>query len=222
MKKVLFLVIVISLSLSACLPAFLQPQATPTASPAPISVEDLQATATILAQGSLQSLPTLILAPSETPVAVTATNMSTEEVPTETQNPILLTLTATLGAGVALPANGTATSTAASTLTANSTPTIGTPLPLHSGTMPPNLPFGKITLINRSKVEVYISLRCVTKDGYVTIIEYPVGGMIKANAPAGKYTYVVWVGGRQILGNFALGKDQNLTIKIFKDRVEIK
>ena len=222
MKKNIFLVITLSLSLSACLPAFLQPQAIPTASPAPISVEDLQNTATALAQESLQSLPTPILAPSETPVAVTATNTSTQEVPTETQNPILLTLTATLGAGLAPPENGTVTLTVVSTLANNSTPTIGTPLPLHSGTMPPNLPYGKITLINRSKVEVYISLRCVTKDGYVTIIEYPVGGMIKANIPAGKYTYVVWVGGRQILGNFAMGKDQNLTIKIFKDRVEIK
>ncbi|MBI5962181.1 MAG: hypothetical protein HY863_01795 [Chloroflexi bacterium] len=222
MKKVFFLAIAFSLSLSACLPAILQPQATPTASPPPISVEDLQATATILAQESLQSLPSPILAPSETPVAVTATNTATQEVPTETQNPILLTLTATLGASIALPENGTATPTTTATLPINSTPTIGTPLPLHSGTMPPNLPYGKITLINRSRVEVYISLRCVTKDGYVTIIEYPVDGMIKTNAPAGRYTYVVWVGGRQILGDFALSKAQNLTIKIFKDRVEIK
>lgn len=219
MKKIPFLVIVLSLSLSACLPAFLQPQATAT-SLAPISVEDLQATATILAQGALQSQPSPTLAPSDTPVAVIETNTPTQEIPTETAVPASPTLTATLGA--AISNSGTTAPTTTSILAVGSTPTVGTPHPLHYGTMPPNLPFGKITLINRSKAEVYISLRCVTKDGYVTIIEYPVGGMAKTTAPAGKYTYVVWVGGRQIIGEFTLDKSQDLTIKIFKDRVEIK
>lgn len=217
MKKIIFLILVVSLSISACMPAVLQPQAT--ASLVPISVEDLQATATILAQESLQSLPTSTVAPSGTPVVETATSTLTQKVPTETQNPVLLTLTATLSMGTVNQDNGTTTTTS---VVIGSTPTIGTPHPLHSGTMPPNLPFGKITLINRSKAEVYISLRCVTKDGYVTIIEYPVGRMVKTNIPAGKYTYVVWVGGRQILGDFKLDKSQNLMIKIFKDRVEIK
>lgn len=221
MKKVFLLMVVLSLSLSACLPAFLQPQAT--ASLVPISVEDLEATATILAQQALQSLTTPTTASSDTPVITTETNTPTQEVPTETQTPELLTLTSTLGADTASLVNSaTATPSATSILAINSTQTVATPHILYAGTMPPNLPFGKITLINRSKVEAYISLRCVTKEGYVTIIEYPVGGTVKANAPAGKYTYVLWVGGRQIVGDFALSKSQNLTIRIFKDRVEIK
>jgi hypothetical protein len=220
MKKVFFLVTVLSVLLSACLPGFLQPQATATSGPAPL-LEDLQATATFLAQETLQSLSTVFpsATSSSTPPAMTATNTPTPKIPTETQNPVLLTLTATLGTGTVQPVDGTIVVPSTS---ASSTPVIGTPGPLHAGTMPPNLPFGKITLINRSKTEVYISLRCVTPSGYITIVEYPVGGMVKANIPAGKYTYVLWVGGRQILGDFALGKAQSLMIKIFKDRVEIR
>jgi hypothetical protein len=88
--------------------------------------------------------------------------------------------------------------------------------------MPPALPYGEITLINRSKADVYISLRCVTKDDLVTIIEYPVNKVITARSPAGQYTYVVWVGGRKITGSFSLGKSEDLTINIFKDRVGIR
>jgi len=98
MKKILFMVIVLSLSLSACLPAILQPQATATSGPAPLLVEDLQATATILAQETLQSLSTSApttapsVTPSDPPVVMTATNTPTQEIPTETPNPVLLTL----------------------------------------------------------------------------------------------------------------------------------
>ncbi len=229
MKKLFFLVIVLSLTLSSCLPAELQPQAT--------AAPNLVATADVLSQQTLQALPTQTVVPSNTPVLITPTPTSTptQATPTEAQNPILLTLTATLGTGTAAigsetsllgtPGTGTLPVTTTPSTTAN--PVIGiidtgTPHPLHSGTMPPNLPFGEIALINKSKAEVYISLRCVTKDDFVTIIEYPVKSSVRTKALAGQYTYVVWVGGRKIVGNFALGKSQDLTIKIYKDRVEIK
>ena len=77
-------------------------------------------------------------------------------------------------------------------------------------------------LVNSSRAEVYISLQCTTKDGYVTIIEYPVGRKIEINAPAGRYVYVAWVGGVKIVGKFGLDKFQDLTLTIYKDRVEIK
>jgi len=221
MKKVIILMVVFSFLLGACLPAFLQPQATATASPLPISVDDLKGTATALAQSVLQPEASPTLLPSSTPIVSTETNtpIPTETtVPTETENPILLTLTATLNA---LPAAVEITATPGTPI-ATSVSTLGTAIPLHAGTMPPALPYGEITLINQSKAQVYISLRCVTKDGYVTIIEYPVRNTIKTNAPAGKYTYVVWVGGRQILGDFTLSKSQSLTIKILKDKVLVK
>jgi hypothetical protein len=227
MKKYFFLVTTLSLIASACvLPAIFQSQA---ATPAPITVADLQETATVSSQQTLEALPSPTLAvvsetivPSNTSTSKAAT---ATETPTETQNPVLLTLTATLGTGTVMSDAQTAAVSTGASSTPNPVLTItptGIARPLHSGTMPPDLPYGQITLVNRSKVEVYISMRCVTKDGYVTIIEYPVRTTVNTNAPAGKYTYVVWVGGRQILGNFGLSKSQELKITIYKDRVQVK
>jgi hypothetical protein len=222
MKKIFFLLIALCLTLSACIPAVFQPDA---ASPVPISEADLQATVAISVQQTLQSLPSPTLAPSNTAVLVTATTTPTQATPTETQNPILLTLTATLGTGTVIaeiPVSGTpGTSTVTPNPAISGTPT-ETLHPRHYGTMPPNLPFGQITLFNNSRAEVYISLQCTTKDGYVTIIEYPVGRKIEINAPAGRYVYVAWVGGVKIVGKFGLDKFQDLTLTIYKDRVEIK
>lgn len=227
MKKFLFVAISLGLLLSACLPA----TATQSA-PAP-SVEELNATAAVLSQLTLQALPTQTVAPSNTPVVATATKTPTQGTPTETANPILLTLTATLGTGtVTLNTGtpGTPTITPTGTLpTPSVTPNPAysatpseTPHPQHYGTMPPNLPFGTITLINRSKKEVYISLQCTTNDGEVTILEYPVDSRVKAKAPAGHYFYVAWVGTKQMTGNFGLEVKQDLTIRIYADQIEIK
>jgi len=217
MKKVFFLLTVFCLTLSACIPAAPQPQVT---SPAPLSEADIQATVAVSVQQTLQSLPSPTLAPSITPVMVTDTSTPTQATPTETQNPILLTLTATLGTGTVIAGTpGTPTVTSNSGLSTTPTTTLH---PRHYGTMPPNLPYGQILLVNSSRAEVYISLQCTTKDGYVTIIEYPVGRRVKTTAPAGRYVYVVWVGGVKIVGNFSLDKFQDLTLTIYKDRVEIK
>jgi hypothetical protein len=243
MKRNFILLTAFCLSLSACLPAVFQ---TNSASPIPVSDIDLQGTAAILSQQTLQALPSLTLAPSQTAVMLTATNTPIPATATQTQNPIMLSLTATLGTGTVIagtqnPALLTLTATlnpgavttqipltvipAASTSTPNpgfSTTPTETLHPQHYGTMPPNLPFGEITLINKSKSEVDISLQCTTKDGNVTIIEYPVGRTIQINAPAGKYVYVAWVGGKKIVGKFGLGKSQDMTITIYKDHVQIK
>jgi hypothetical protein len=61
------------------------------------------------------------------------------------------------------------------------------------GTLPPAVPFRHITLVNKAKAEAYISLH-VDLDGSNTVIEYPVEGRIKIEAPVGFYNYVVWVG----------------------------
>ena len=232
MKKVLAIVILLSLSLGACLPASLKPQAA-APSAVPFSMEELQATETFIAQMTLQSLPSPTPFPTDTPQApvtdtpdpffLTLGAAGAVDV-TDTPDPFILTLGAvspvpeatnttdpfilTLGAATPiLPVNGV-----------TATPTNG---PMHYGTMPPNVPSGRITLINRAKVEVYISLHCITADGYTTYVEYPVSSLIKAKIPAGKYTFVLWVGGRQILGSFRLDQGQDISIKIFKDRAEI-
>lgn len=230
MKKAFVLVIALCLSLSACMPALFQTQST---NPTPVSEVELQATAAILSQQTLQALPTATSAPSNTPVVTTPTKTPTQPTPTETQNPILLTLTATLGTGTAVPdtetagalsvtSTGTLLSTVVPSVTANPlTPTI-LPQPQFYGTLPPDVPSGSIYLTNKAEADVYISLRCVTSKGNVTILEYPVKKYIDIDAPVGKYTYVAWVGGREFTGAFSLSNDKAIKIEFFKTRVSIK
>lgn len=227
MKKIIALVILLSTLLSACLPAAFQPQA---ANPTPVSEVVLQATAAILAQQTIQALPTNTALPSNTPVVTTPTNTPTQATATETQNPILLTLTATLGTGTVAPgtfvAGVSTATTGVGTLQASNTPNpltpSTTPHPQFYGTLPPAVPYNYIVLTNKAEVEVYISLRCETPSGSVTILEYPVKKLIEVEAPVGQYTYVAWVGGRQFTGAFALSKDKAIKIDFFKSRVAIK
>jgi hypothetical protein len=222
LKKIFLMLSVLGLSLIACATSVFQPI---TASLVPTSKIDLLATASSMAEQTFQALPSPTLAPSNTAEISTATSTPTQPTPTETQNPILLTLTATLGTGTIVA--GTPATEAPGTLTMTPNPAFSsTPSetlhPQHYGTMPPSLPYGQIMLINNSKSEVYISLQCTTKEGYVTIIEYPVVRKMQINAPAGRYVYVAWVGGNKIVGKFGLDKFQDLTLVIYKDRVEIK
>lgn len=222
MKKIYALGIVLVLTLGACLPAAVQqPEATPLA-PAAL---DLEATVASSVQQTLQALPTLTVAPSNTPILITATQTVTLATPTNTQNPILLTLTATLGTGTpgtSLPGTPV-TATQAATANPAFSPTVTETAHFqYYGTMPPYLASSKITLNNKSKSEVYISLQCTTSEGYTTIIEYPVNRQIETNVPTGKYVYVAWVGGKKITGKFVLDNNQDLIINIFKDHLEIK
>lgn len=223
--KKLILFFSMAVVIAACLPAPAQQDT----NPSPIPDEILQVTAAVLAEQTLQAAaPTETTLPSETPVIVTPSLTATLPTPTETVNPVLLTLTATLLAGtptndpaVAI-AESTTSSTPSATTIASTGPITGSPEPLFYGTLPPNLPYGTVNLFNRAHVEVYISLRCVTKDGYVTIIEYPVKKTVTASAPAGKYTYVAWVGGQKFQGSFSLDKDGFVTITFFNDKVNVK
>ncbi|MFN8398858.1 MAG: hypothetical protein U0X74_02500 [Anaerolineales bacterium] len=228
MKRLMLISALLGLLLSACLPSLSQPQEYPT----PVSETDLQATAAILSQQTLQAIPTNTLHPTETPKIVTPskTITPTQPTPTETVNPVLLTLTATLLAGT-LPAETQTTvtetlSTESIPETPSATNTLVTSTsaggPAFYGTLPPNLPSGTLGLYNRDHVDVYVSFRCVTKDGYVTILEYPVNKNFNVGAPAGQYTYVAWVGGRQFEGSFTLDNDGYLVISFFKNKVTIK
>jgi hypothetical protein len=221
MRKTFFLITAFFLTLSACSPAVPSSQAT---GPAPLSETDLQATVAVQVEQTIQSLPTPTLAPSNTPMVITATSVATQtQEPTETQNPILLTLTATLGTGTATTDMPGALLFTATPNPALSRTPIGTDYFQYAGTMPPNLPSGHITLINLSKVAVSIALRCETKDGYVTYIDYPVGGStVSDKIPAGTYTYVAWVGGKKSNGGFKLSVSQGVQFIIYKDRIEIK
>jgi len=88
--------------------------------------------------------------------------------------------------------------------------------------LPPAVPFSRITLVNKAKAEAYISLQVTMPDGKYSIIEYPVEGSIKIEAPVGSYVYVAWVGGRKMTGNFRLHQGDELLITLYKDRIAVK
>jgi hypothetical protein len=137
-----------------------------------------------------------------TPVDMTATLATgTSNVPTATGGPANVTPIATLAQGQ---------------VTAIWTLAIRT-----YGTQAPAVPFEQITLINRANTEAYISLHVDLPQGGNSVIEYPVEGRIKIDAPVGLYRYVAWVGGRKMVGEFRL-KNADLSITLYRNRVVIK
>jgi hypothetical protein len=226
MKKPLFVVVILGLALSACLPAFLQQQPAvnnDNGQSPQVNIQPTAATTAIPSKAVLPS-PTLVV-----PSKVVAESPTMTVPATINPNIMVTTTMMTLNVtGTAVTRTATITPTSTATQTRTPTPSSGLVTPtvtLHVryyGTLPPNLPFGSITLKNLSKAEAYISLQCTTKDGYTTILEYPVKGTFDVNTPAGKYFYVAWVGGNKMTGNFNLDKTQELFITLYKDRVSIK
>jgi len=196
--------------LSACIPTL--PQLQP---PSEAPVVDVQATEAAMvethAAETLNALPTPTLEPATDTPEPTATDT---ESPTATE-----AATETLTPDPNITVTETGTLPTATQLIANATETLH---PRFFGTQPPAIPYGKVGLVNKSKAEAYISLQCTTVDGYKTIIEYPVTGRFKVSAPAGKYTYVAWVGGREFLGAFHLGKGDEIEILIEKDKITVR
>jgi hypothetical protein len=174
------------------------------------------ATTTLPAESASPVVPatdTLTLTPTqglETPSGVTATSVTAASGTGTSNIP-----TATTG-----PANATASAT--STLAAGQVTAVWTLAVRKYGTLPPAVPFNHITLINKANAEAYISLQVTMPDGTYSIIEYPVEGRIKIQAPVGSYLYVTWVGGRKMVGEFRLHNNEDLSITLYKDRVVIK
>ncbi len=221
MKKVVILTLAIGFFASACLPA--------PATDIPTSAVDLNATAAVLALQTLDAIPSFTAVPTNTPVVVAE---ATTPAPTNTQT--LQAETGTLTTGTVTTPTGTISTAGGPTFTvtptgstATVTPSVGgtatqTLHPRFYGTLPPNLPYNGIELLNRSKAEAYISLQGTTIDGYTTILEYPVGGLFSIQAPVGKYKYVAWVGGNKIVGSFVLSRTNDVRITIYKDRIEVR
>jgi hypothetical protein len=212
MNKTVFAVAVI-LFIAACLPLTPAPDTSP--------VVDAAGTAEALMMTAV--VQTLTAQPTHTsaPPVNSATPTFTQEVvpsPTETATPgIDPTSTAATGT-FEVP---TSTDIPATFPIGLATTTL-TPGVLTYGTLPPAVPFSNITLINRAKTQAYISLQVVTAEGGPTIIEYPVSGQTKIKAPTGHYLYVAWVGGRKMVGEFRLHKNEDLSVILYRDRVEIK
>lgn len=175
------------------------------AHPSPTTVPPTQASTQVVAVSS----PTFT-------ATMTATALSSSSTPetSSTSAPNLTTtpVTATSGPGD----NPTATKAVPGSLTVTPTPGI-----LLYGTLPPAVPSARITIVNKSRAQVYISLQNRPPDGPAAFLEYPVRNQVKVDAPLGYYVYVVWVGGRKIVGEFTLHKDDDITITIFKDKVKV-
>jgi hypothetical protein len=214
MNKAVLCVTLILLT-AACLPL------TP-APPAPPVVDNAGTAEAMLKTAIVQ---TLTAQPTGTPLPLMSSATPTfiqEVLPSETE-----TMTATPAVDPALAAaTGTfeaTTSTAVpATFPIGSATTTHTPAVLTYGTLPPAVPFANVTLINRAKTQAYISLQVVTAEGGPTIMEYPVRGRIKIQAPVGQYLYVAWVGGRKMVGEFRLHSEDDLEILLYRDRVEVK
>ena len=168
---------------------------------------------------------TLTAQPTHTPVIAVSSpteSPSPEPLPSETAT---MTLTRAVDTPTIVPTDisaGTTSTNFPATLSieiAGSSPTPGV---LTYGTLPPAVPFASLTLNNRAKTQAYISLQVVTVEGGPTIIEYPVRGKIRIQAPVGQYLYVAWVGGRKMVGEFKLHREDDLDIFLYRDRVEIR
>jgi len=93
-------------------------------------------------------------------------------------------------------------------------------VPLSYGVVPAGTPQEKVTLANKANAEVYVSLQGTTKDGFKTIHEYPVEGLMHVKVPSGFYIYVAWVGGHKFSGQFNL--NENRTISFYSSQVVVE
>lgn len=222
MKKPLFVSLVLSLILSACLPAFLQQQPVANNDQQAPQV-DIQATAAVIAATmavqTINALPTPTAIPPSKVVAVSPTPTTFATI-----DPNIMVTTTML----TLSTTGTVTTATPGTATQTPTPGNGianpsqTPHLIYYGTLPPKLPYGSVLVKNKAEADAYISLQCTTGDGQTTIIEFPIKREYKVNAPSGHYVYVAWVGGNKMMGTFTLSTRQDLIITLYKEKVSFK
>jgi hypothetical protein len=216
MKKILIPVLLLMVITGACFAV------APTIDTVP--QVDTQATIDSLVNVAATQTAAALPSPATVPVLDTATSTASS-VPTHvtvtlsaTPAPNLTTTPVTATSGTFQPVTtGTQTASLSGSITV--TPTLGI---LTYGTLPPAVPSAGITILNKSKAQAYISLQNYPTDRGVAILEYPVKKRVSVKAPLGYYVYVVWVGGRQITGEFTLHKNDDLTITIYKDKVTVQ
>jgi hypothetical protein len=227
-KTVIVLVSVLALLVGACAQI---PGLTPTPGTGPtVNPDELFQTAVAQTLTARATLPgavtdTATLPSTETPTLVASPVVSNTDTPavaqTATQvidlSATSITATGNIPTATNLPPGGTSTATLAPGVTPIWTLAIRT-----YGTLPPSVPFSHITLVNKANTEAYISLQVTMPNGEYSIIEYPVEGRVKIQAPVGSYLYVTWVGGRKMVGEFRLRNNDDLTITLYKDRVAIQ
>ena len=232
-KTVIVLVVVLALFVGACsqLPGFTPTPGTgPTVNPDSLFqtavAQTLTARATLPSGAVTETATSPVASPvvsnTETATLVASATLPVTDTPTgpvQTETPVVgLSATSNIATATGLPAN----------VTPSATLVVGQVTPIWTlairtyGTLPPEVPFSIVTLVNKAKTEAYISLQVTMPDGKYSILEYPVEGRIEIKAPVGSYLYVAWVGGRKMVGEFRLRHDDDLTITLYKDRVAIQ
>ena len=165
--------------------------------------------------------PVVATTDTATPVASPTLPVTDTPVATQTSTPgVDLTAVATGTGNVATATLGPAVPTA--TLAVGQVTEIPTLTIRLYGTLPPAVPSSQVTLINKANAEAYISLQVTMPDGQYSILEYPVEGRVKIQAPVGSYLYVAWVGGRKMVGEFKLKHNDDLSITLYRDRVVVR
>jgi hypothetical protein len=221
MKKFLVLILITVIATSSC---------SVLGTGTPVSNVDTQATidakvrqSQAQTQAALPSLTTVLPTASGTPVVLASPTTEFTATSTFTPAPNLTTTPATATNGPANNTTTTATATATKSVSSSGsatvTPTLGI---LKYGTLPPAVPYANIKIFNKSKAQAYISLQNDAVGRSDTILEYPVKKEVHTKAPLGYYVYVVWVGGREITGEFYLNDGDDLTIVIYKDKVTVQ
>ena len=215
-RRLALVILILSIALSACVIPGLSP----------VSAGDAQATAKALAATQAAQtqavLPTPTLPPSDTPlptltIAAPPTATATE---TPTATPEATgTATATVTATGSPVASATTTATVGTVV---GTPTF-TPTPgiLLYGTVPPDVPFGRVHLVNLTNRMVYISFHCKLDNGLTSYLEYPVYSRLTESIPAGYCHYVAWVKGEQIIGDIRIKKQTEYTFTFKRQVIKI-
>ena len=233
MKKIILLALVVLLSLTACVPDFLNSGA----QDAP--AESVDVAATVDAAASTQAVETFAALASPTMEEPTA-EATVEEVPATATETLAPTETATL------EISETATETPEETLSAQTETVTGTPEeslsaetatitptatnalptltpPISINEPPASVPRHKVKVRNNTKVSVYISLHGSTEGGYKPIVESPLGPWqkIKLTVPEGYYTIVVYVGSDPIIDHVYIHRSNTVEITIKEDSIKV-
>ncbi|MBT3337038.1 MAG: hypothetical protein HN855_16295 [Anaerolineae bacterium] len=233
MKKTILIGAILLLTLSACVPDFLNTSS----QEAPVAEVDTAATVDAAASTqAVQTFAALATPTLETLVEEPTATVTEESTPTETATATLTeTPDGTPGTETpegTLPAEsatatleGTLTPTETSTPAATATSVYPSPTSPISINLPPidEVPRYTISVSNNTKGSAYISLHGSTEGGYKPIIEYDIPGRskVKISVPEGFYTVIVYVGADPMVDYVGVHKNNAVSIAINIDKIKI-
>lgn len=224
MKRLALASLVLFLAMMACSP-FAIPLSAADSQATSMALIETQAALTMAAKPtqrpSRTPLPTatLLVAPSETSTGVASVTPAF----TDGAASVTPTLTVTAGGPTTTPtatvsATASATATFSGTVTATFTFTPGV---LTYGTIPPEVPYGYVTLKNLSNDMVYIAFRCAMTNGLTSLLEYPVYSVVKEKLPTGACQWTAFVKGQEFKGELRVKKFEEYTFTFKPKKVTV-